>query len=111
MESEMTINAYGHKVWRNINGQVHREDGPAVIRTEGTEIWYIMNSRHREDGPAFIEPNGVKIWYKMGNLHREDGPAVENYNGNPKWFLEGLEYTKKEYNEKMRKKKISDLLE
>ena len=36
---------------------------------------------HREDGPARIYPSGRAEWYRHGRLHREDGPAVEHANG------------------------------
>jgi hypothetical protein len=32
--------ADGTKYW-NLNGQLHREDGPAVIEVDGSEHWYI----------------------------------------------------------------------
>lgn len=45
---------------------------------------------HREDGPAIIMQNGTKYWYCRGYLHREDGPAIINVFGEPpQWYLNG----------------------
>jgi hypothetical protein len=60
------IDKYNIKQWFNSQGQLHREDGPAVI-------W----------------PNGDKYWYKNGQLHREDGPAEEWTHGNKYWYING----------------------
>jgi hypothetical protein len=35
------INKYGHITWYNEKGQVHKEDGPAVIIYRGKSYWYI----------------------------------------------------------------------
>ena len=42
---------------------------------------------HREAGPAIVKANGTEIWYRLGALHREDGPAVQLPDGTQKWFL------------------------
>ena len=36
----MTIDAKGTKEWR-LNGEFHREDGPAVERADGNKLWYL----------------------------------------------------------------------
>jgi len=54
------------KIWRNSQGQFHRDDGPAMIY-----------------------PSGSKFWYKNGQWHREDGPAIELANGDKEWYIEG----------------------
>ena len=41
--------------------------------------------------------NGTKFWWFNNHLHRINGPAVEHFNGYKHWFLNGIEYTKKEY--------------
>ncbi len=52
--------------YRNEEGDLHREDGPAVIYNYGSKFWYLNGKRHREDGPASIFKNGVKYWYING---------------------------------------------
>jgi hypothetical protein len=46
-----------------LNGQYHREDGPAIIGPDGSQKWYVNGKRHREDGPAYIGSNGRQLWY------------------------------------------------
>ena len=96
MGSEPTeITNDGTKVWRNDMGQFHRDDGPAVIYTNGTQYWYINGNLHREDGPAEIYPNGTQHWHINGKHHREDGPAVICPDGRQKWFINGHDITNK----------------
>ena len=66
----------GTQVWKNENGELHREDGPAIIFPDGIQHWFINGNFHREDGPAVIYPDGRQYWYINGNPHREDGPAA-----------------------------------
>lgn len=118
------IDSDGNKYWRNEEGQLHREDGPAIEGVYGTKEWYINGQQHREDGPAFersdgykqwfingelhrvdgpaIESaNGYKEWFVNGKLHREDGPAIENADGYKEWWIDGEEYSEKEFNKKI----------
>ena len=80
--------ANGDKFWYR-NGQLDREDGPAIERANGDKFWYLNGQCHREDGPAVEYANGDKDWYLDGQRHREDGPAVEWANGNKDWYLNG----------------------
>jgi hypothetical protein len=61
------------------------------INSAGTEHWYINGELHREDGPAVIFPDGRGFWYLNGKLHREDGPAITFSTGTEYWFLNGKE--------------------
>ena len=65
--------------WRNHlandEGQLHREDGPAVIHPKGknravTEEWYYHGRRHRKDGPAMSFIDGSFAWYYFGDYYR-----------------------------------------
>ena len=49
-----------------LNGQLHREDGPAIEWTDGSKFWFINGQRHREDGPAVVRPNRPNSWYLNG---------------------------------------------
>lgn len=43
-----------------LNGELHREDGPAVTTVEG-DCWYMRNGLiHREDGPAHLS-----FWHRL----------------------------------------------
>jgi hypothetical protein len=72
------------------NGDLHREDGPAIIWLSGTEEWYLNGRLHRKGGPAIT--TGIKWeeeWWLNGYRHREDGPALYGHNYQGIYFLEG----------------------
>jgi hypothetical protein len=49
--------------WRNPEGKLHRENGPAVEWNDGEKEWFVDGLRHRTDGPAREWANGFKEWY------------------------------------------------
>lgn len=63
----------------------------------GDKLWYLNGERHREDGPAVEYSNGEKSWYLNGEKHREDGPAVERANGDKEWFINGKKISEEEF--------------
>ena len=65
------MSANGDKAWY-LNGEIHREDGPAVEYANGDEWWYLNGKRHREDGPATEYPDGRKYWYLNGEEVTEE---------------------------------------
>jgi hypothetical protein len=74
--------------WK-VNGEIHREDGPAI------QFWY-------ENGQKWIES-----WLLNGYLHREDGPVYQEWskNGQKKdewWYLNDKEYSRGEWVEKLK---------
>ena len=71
------------------------------VHVTGTKEWYLNGDLHREDGPAIEGTYGTKHWYINGELHREDGPAIECANGDKYWNLNGLNYTEEEYYSKL----------
>jgi hypothetical protein len=86
------IDEYGDTQWRDANGYLHRDDGPAVIHADGGKSWYQHSHWHRDDGPAVIYANGTKVWYQHGNRHRDDGPAIEWPDGGKSWFQHGVRH-------------------
>ena len=95
-EYKVTVDTDGTQRWYQ-NGQLHRLDGPAVIRANGTQRWYQNDQLHRLDGPAVIYENGTQDWFQNDQLHRLDGPAVIYENGTQDWYLEGVEITQEEH--------------
>ena len=71
------------------------------VYNSGTVEWYLNGERHREDGPAVEYSNGNKYWFLNGKRHREDGPAIEYCGGTKHWWLNDVKYTEKEFNKKM----------
>lgn len=43
----------------------------------GLISWKLNGQYHREDGPALEYPSGSKAWLRYGEFHRDDGPAIE----------------------------------
>jgi len=61
---EYRVKVYENRIeWYNLDGQLHRENGPAVEYANGTKEWYVNDRRHREDGPAIEWVDGSKFWY------------------------------------------------
>lgn len=47
-------------------------------------------------------PTGSKYRYKDNRLHSLEGPAVEHSDDRKEYWIEGKQYTEKEFNEKLR---------
>ena len=100
---EYKVKVYEVKIeWFNLEGKLHREDGPAVEYADGGKEWYVNGQIHREDGPAAEYTKGNKYWYINGKRHREDGPAVEYANGNKEWFINSQELSEEEFNQRIK---------
>jgi hypothetical protein len=97
---EVKVYTNGTKSWW-LNGQRHREDGPAIENIDGTKSWFLNGKRHREDGPAIESSDGTKSWWLNNKRHREDGHAVEWSNGDKDWYLNGQRLTEEEFNKRM----------
>ena len=106
-EYQVRVYKNGDKAWY-LNGNRHREDGPAIECADGYKEWYLNGNRHREDGPAVEYADGSKCWYLNGNRHREDGPAIECADGSKAWFLNDEEYSESDWKKEIAKiKKLS----
>jgi len=67
-EQNSYIDSLGNVCWEDINGLLHREDGPAVVRINGTKEWYFNGKLHRTDGPAVEFASGSKEWHIDGKF-------------------------------------------
>ena len=102
IEYIVKVSKDGKREWY-LNGEHHREDGPAIEHSDGCKYWYLNGKLHREDGPAVEYSNGGKVWYLNGKCHREDGPAMECTNGTKVWYLNGERLTEEEFLNKTKK--------
>jgi len=68
-----------------------------ITYTDGTKAWYKNGELHRDNKPAIKFTDGTQIWYKNGKLHREDGPAVEDDNGMEEYWIDGEQMTEDEF--------------
>jgi len=88
---DVTQRRWGHAKGRSSSTFIcDRKDGPAIVRSDGTQIWMQDDKPHRVGGPAKIDGAGNERWYVKGKLHRLDGPAVVMSNGSQEWWVEGL---------------------
>ena len=99
------ISADGDKFWY-LNGEFHREDGPAVELASGSKEWYLNGELHREDGPARELASGFKEWWIHGERHRKDGPAIEYADKYKQWYLNGEKYTEEQWKVKIAKLRL-----
>ncbi|MFM1755408.1 MAG: hypothetical protein RL621_312 [Bacteroidota bacterium] len=51
------------------NGLSHREDGPAIICSDGYQKWCLEGKPHNLNGPAVIYPNGAEIYCLHGQKY------------------------------------------
>ncbi len=86
--------------WYNMEGQLHREDGPAIEYANGDKYYYINDKLHREDGPAIEWANGDKYYLINDKRHREDGPAIEYVNGYKAYYINDKGLTEQEFNDR-----------
>jgi hypothetical protein len=97
MTVKYEVTVTGYAAWWRLNGELHREDGPAVEWADGDKMWCLNGLLHRLDGPAVEYANGYKSWYLDGLRHRVDGPAVERADGYKSWYLNGVQLTEAEH--------------
>ena len=76
--------------WKDEHGELHRDDGPAIIDADGSQFWYQHGKLHRDDGPARISWYGTQEWCQHGRVHRDDGPAVIRADGTREWCQNGV---------------------
>jgi len=62
------------------DGEYHREDGPAIVFSDGMQIWCRNGKQHREDGPAIIYIDGTQEWYENGEFIKAKFSKSNNQN-------------------------------
>ena len=63
--------------------------------------WFKNGNLHRDNDPAVIRSNDTLFWYKNGRLHRTDGPAEMCADGDIFYHLNGRIYSKEEWFNKL----------
>lgn len=82
----MKYNVHGLQLYTNVDEDPHREDGPAVIYSNGQQEWWFNGKRHRSDGPAIIG-NGFQEWWLNNNriLNSIVEEWLSEFSINPNW--------------------------
>ena len=58
------VDKFGTILYINENNKLHREDGPARICSDGTQVWHKNGFIYRENGPSVIFSDGNRSYYK-----------------------------------------------
>jgi hypothetical protein len=54
-------------------------------------MWYVDGFRNSvNDQPAVIRGDGTKVWYKNDLIHRDNDPAVVYPDGREEWWTNGV---------------------
>jgi hypothetical protein len=74
-----------------VEGECHRDDDlPALIGADGYIQYHQHNELHRLGGPSIIHADGSEEWWVHDQQHRADGPAYTDADtGEQRWFLYG----------------------
>jgi hypothetical protein len=76
---ERTVGKHGTVLYE-LNGKLHRLEGPAVEWPDGYKAWFKFGFRHRLEGPAVEWPSGAREWFENGRFRRkEEGKAKFNF--------------------------------
>ena len=102
LKYRVEVDTFSTRWYRNSMGQLHRDCGPAVERTDGAKFWYQNGQLHRTGGPAVEYADGDKSWWQNGLLHRTDGPAAEWACGRKMWYINGVEMPEAEFNQRVK---------
>ncbi len=63
---------------------------PDEFSEKGVKVWRDKNGEiHRDHGPALIYPSGMEQYYKHGELHRFGGHAKEYPDGTGEFWVNG----------------------
>lgn len=95
------INESGDKSWYK-DGEIHREDGPAIIWYDGDQWWFKAGKLHRDHGPAVIGRNNMNAWYKEGEKYEPTAHELMV------WKIEEKEQTKTKHVNKHRTRKSQE---
>ena len=78
--------------WTALNVPTLTDDEAIELeRLCGCRVWRKDGKKHREDGPAIIGSDGFWAWYYEGQRHRLDGPAVRRTDGSLEWWVRGVQ--------------------
>ena len=66
------------------------QDSRPIVGKDGSKRHYnSLGKLHRIGGPAVISSEGNQLYYQHGKLHREDGPATILFDGSSRWYING----------------------
>ena len=78
-------------IFKNLQDVPGSFSGECIIETLGN-CWITNGQLHRNDGPAVIDPD-TRMYFNHGALHRLDGPAIEycdRYSLKDIYYIDGI---------------------
>jgi hypothetical protein len=81
----------------NVDGQLHHQNGPAIIDADGDKFYYINGQLHNANGPAVIYADGGKDYYINGERHNPHGPAIVDTDGSKAYYINDKELSEAEF--------------
>lgn len=76
-----------------------------VMRKPKQYLMYVRHGIiHRKTETAFVSDTFQRSWLEYGKNHRIGGPAIINTFDCEFYYIRGVEYTKEEYESKIRSK-------
>jgi hypothetical protein len=76
--------------WKTYNVIEHGKEYDIQIHRDGSIVWRLNGNFHRDYGPATKAANGSEFWYKDNFCHRDDGYAMDRRHGESVWALSGV---------------------
>jgi hypothetical protein len=83
--------------YHNAEGQLHNENGPAIVFVDGYKAYWINGKLHNPNGPAVVYPNGGKAYLINGERHNPNGPAIVRPNGSKAYYINDKKLTEVEF--------------
>lgn len=84
-----------------VGDEAPTKDKEQWFRNAECKRCFLNGELHCSTGPAVVYFNGIRAWYQHGVLSRFDGPAVETNDGHDSFYIDGVEYTKEEFDVKL----------
>jgi len=78
----------------NLNVKEQSNFTGVILDRAGLTQYLKFGQRHRDDGPAMFSTDGTQHYYQNGKRHRIDGPSIINPNGHIGYFIHGIQTTK-----------------
>ena len=76
--------------------KIKKDKVKVVTNLSGTKFWLLNGELHREGGPAVMYLNGDEWWYKHGKIHRIGGPAII-CGDDEQWWMDNKRCTTEEH--------------
>lgn len=95
--AKRTVNKEGVILYWDAEGEVHNPAGPARICPDKATYWLVTGRDPNTKPDRWF---GAKTWLYHGEIHRTDGPAMEYGDGTVEYWVNDIEISAHEFNQK-----------